>query len=82
MDRVTALGELKKMNRSQGSPRRSRTPGACLPVLLTFAAVAVFGWTVAIGVEDCPYLHAPAIDAYARHDPAGLTILSNGRHLQ
>lgn len=28
------------------------------------------------------YLHAPAGDAYAVHDPAGLTILPNGRYLQ
>lgn len=29
-----------------------------------------------------PYLHAPAGDAYAVHDPAGVTILPNGRRLQ
>jgi len=29
-----------------------------------------------------PYLHAPAIEAYAQHDPKGLTILSNGRFLK
>lgn len=29
-----------------------------------------------------PYLHAPAVDAYATHDPAGITILPNGRYLR
>jgi len=29
-----------------------------------------------------PYLHAPAVDAYATHDPAGITILPNGRQLR
>jgi YVTN family beta-propeller protein len=29
-----------------------------------------------------PYLHAPSVDTFARHDPKGLTILSNGRYLQ
>ena len=70
------------MNRSYVSLRRGRAPGACRPARLTFAAVAVFGWTAALGAGDYPYLHAPAIDAYARHDPAGLTILSNGRYLK
>src|SRR5215471_8638644 len=29
-----------------------------------------------------PYLHSPAVDEYARHDPNGLTILSSGRYLK
>lgn len=29
-----------------------------------------------------PYLRAPAVDEYARQDPAGITILPNGRFLQ
>lgn len=29
-----------------------------------------------------PYLHAPAVDEYARHDPGGTTILPNGRFLR
>ena len=28
-----------------------------------------------------PYLHAPSVDTYAKHDPNGQTILSNGRYL-
>jgi YVTN family beta-propeller protein len=29
-----------------------------------------------------PYLHPPSVETYAQHDPAGLTILSNGRFLK
>src|SRR4051794_31429552 len=29
-----------------------------------------------------PYLHPPAVDTYAKHDPAGITVLPNGRQLQ
>jgi YVTN family beta-propeller protein len=29
-----------------------------------------------------PYLHPPSVDTYARHDPAGITILPNGRYLR
>jgi YVTN family beta-propeller protein len=29
-----------------------------------------------------PYLHAPAVEEYARHDPTGTTILPNGRFLK
>ena len=43
-------------------------------VLLTLAMV-----TCATGA---PYIHAPSVDTYARHDPNGLTILSNGRYLK
>ncbi len=38
------------------------------------------GLTTAIAAK--PYLHAPAVDEYARHDPNGLTILSTGRYLK
>jgi YVTN family beta-propeller protein len=31
---------------------------------------------------QAPYLHAPAGDAYARHDPSGITILGDGRFLK
>jgi len=43
---------------------------------------AMLGPTAAIGTPAPPYLHAPAVDAYARHDPNGVTILPNGRHLK
>lgn len=29
-----------------------------------------------------PYLHTPTVDAYATHDPAGVTVLPNGRELR
>jgi len=29
-----------------------------------------------------PYLHAPSVETYAKHDPSGLTVLSNGRYLK
>ena len=31
---------------------------------------------------DHPYLHAPSVDSYAKHDPSGVTILSTGRQLK
>ncbi len=39
---------------------------------------------VGLGAEPGrrPYLHAPSVETYATHDPAGLTILSNGRFLK
>lgn len=45
--------------------------------LLTLAALAGVG--VARAQQAPPYLHAPAINEYARHDPTGTTILPNGR---
>jgi YVTN family beta-propeller protein len=54
------------------------------PVLL--AAIAVLGWTgTAMAKEKAaprPYLHPPSVETYATHDPAGVTILSNGRHIR
>jgi YVTN family beta-propeller protein len=35
----------------------------------------------AVGAQT-PYLHAPAVDQYATHNPAGLTILPTGRFLK
>jgi hypothetical protein len=32
--------------------------------------------------ETTPYLHAPSINTYARHDPSGVTVLPNGRFLK
>src|SRR5439155_1483867 len=34
------------------------------------------------GAAQQPYLRAPSVDTYAKHDPNGLTILSNGRQLK
>ena len=43
-------------------------------------------WTVVAGflaqaAPKSPYLHPPAVEEFARHDPLGTTILSNGRFL-
>src|SRR5450756_593618 len=43
---------------------------------------AVLGSAAATGAPAPPYLHAPSVDTYAKHDPAGVTILPNGRHLK
>jgi hypothetical protein len=59
------------------SARRS----ACrflVPVLLALSTSRVPGAPVA---AVPPYLHPPSVETYARHDPAGVTILSNGRYL-
>ncbi len=45
--------------------------------MITLASIC--HWAAA---ADEPFLHAPSVDTYARHDPAGQTILSNGRFLQ
>ena len=47
--------------------------------LLSLAAI--LGGSGAARSGDA-YLHAPAVDDYARHDPAGTTILGNGRFLR
>lgn len=38
-------------------------------------------WSSVLAGTKTPYLHPPAVNEYARHDPAGTTILSNGRYL-
>lgn len=56
-------------------PRSRRVLGT--PLL--FLGVALV--TAAPAQRLAPYLHPPSVDTYATHDPAGTTILSNGRHL-
>jgi YVTN family beta-propeller protein len=46
-----------------------------LPVALTAAAACA-------ALSQVPYLRAPALNEYARHDPAGTTILPSGRFLR
>src|SRR5258706_10089918 len=46
----------------------------------TILAWATFACTACAAEQ--PFLHAPSIDTYAKHDPAGLTILSSGRYLK
>lgn len=48
--------------------------------LFSLVVSALLGLPAA--AQDAPYLHAPSVDTYARHDPAGLTILPNGRFLK
>src|ERR1017187_1543260 len=47
------------------------------PTILILLALAM-----SAGATAAPYLHAPSVATYARHDPNGLTILSNGRYLK
>ena len=42
----------------------------------------LLGLALAAHAAAAPYLHAPSVETYARHDPNGLTILSNGRYLK
>lgn len=49
-----------------------------LPALFAFAVAGALSFAESPG----PYLHAPAVNEYARHDPEGVTILSNGRWLK
>src|SRR5437764_13307800 len=43
---------------------------------------AIFTFTCLTAFSQTPYLHAPAINEYARHDPNGTTILPTGRLLK
>lgn len=47
-----------------------------------FACTSVLAAAGGAKAADGPYLHAPSINTYAKHDPNGLTILSNGRYLK
>jgi len=61
----------KREMRHGSSPARFRLPISLIAGLLAAAPL----WAQ-------PYLHPPAVDAYATHDPAGITILPNGRYLR
>lgn len=60
-------------------PRPWLQPGtqATLALISVLAVASLRGAT-----ESTPYLHPPSVTTYARHDPAGTTILSNGRWLR
>jgi len=47
-----------------------------------FAFVTLPGLFAVTVTAAAPYLHAPSVETYAKHDPNGLTILSNGRYLK
>ena len=63
---------------SQNSPRRRLARSSFWKT----ASATLGAITLAARVSAQPYLHAPSVDTYARHDPNGLTILSNGRYLE
>ena len=44
--------------------------------------VAVASLSIIARATDSPFLHAPSVNTYAKHDPTGWTILSTGRYLQ
>ena len=46
------------------------------------ASVTLTGFVFAASAADHPYLHAPAVEEYAKHDPHGTTILPDGRFLK
>jgi YVTN family beta-propeller protein len=56
--------------------KNARSPRLKIAALIS-AAVVLTG-----SVAAQPYLHPPSVETYAKHDPNGLTILSNGRYLK
>jgi YVTN family beta-propeller protein len=54
----------------------------CLLILGLFLVVLATGSRKAAARPEAAYLHAPAVNEYARHDPRGVTILPNGRFLE
>ncbi len=62
------------------------TPKCALPAAIFLCWSVIFYPATALAAKDStrpavPYLHPPSVDTYARHDPNGVTILSNGRYL-
>lgn len=56
--------------------RRTFSCSFCIQIFL----IVRFLGTSAVRAQT--YLHAPSVDTYATHDPAGTTILPNGRYLR
>src|SRR6266498_4542358 len=54
----------------------------CVHLWFSHCLVAVGSLAVTSGLADQPYLHAPSVETYAKHDPTGLTILANGRYIK
>src|SRR5437899_85764 len=50
--------------------------------MIGIAALVICGMAAAPAGSPPPYLHAPSVTTYARHDPAGVTILPEGRYLK
>lgn len=68
---------VRRTHATTASARRDTRPTT---VLMLALFVALFSNTSA-ATRTTPYLHPPSVDTYARHNPQGVTILSNGRHL-
>jgi YVTN family beta-propeller protein len=51
-------------------------------VICLWSLIFVVSAPGVFAAEPPPFLHAPSVESYAKHDPAGLTILSNGRFLK
>jgi YVTN family beta-propeller protein len=49
---------------------------------LSLLFAAIVSTPVSVSAASVPFLHAPSVETYATHDPAGVTILSNGRFLK
>ena len=67
--RWTGLGASRKLRRMR-------------PACLLSTSLLWFGMVIGSEAALPPYLHAPSVDQYAQHDPAGLTILPTGRFLK
>lgn len=50
--------------------------------LRTLLILALWALVGPVHSQNYPYLHAPSVDTYAHHDPAGRTILATGRYLE
>ncbi|MEO8028618.1 MAG: bifunctional YncE family protein/alkaline phosphatase family protein [Bryobacteraceae bacterium] len=72
---------MKEATRTSGMTKPTTLIRRNAAMLTLLAAVASSQMTAQKRAAS-PYLHAPAGDAYAVHDPAGVTILPNGRRLQ
>jgi YVTN family beta-propeller protein len=53
-----------------------------MPFRSSFALLVLAQLSLTAGAADAPYLHAPSLDTYSLHDPAGRTILSTGRYIE
>jgi YVTN family beta-propeller protein len=52
------------------------------PYSFQIRIASIAGFLAAATAWAQPYLHAPAVNTYATHDPAGITVLPNGRQLR
>lgn len=55
---------------------------ACLSLATLMLLFALLSGSPRAALSGDAFLHAPAVDEYARHDPSGTTILGNGRFLK